>query len=159
MIKARVEALRGLMKKHGLDAYLVPSTDPHQNEYIPDFWQRRKYISGFRGSAGDVVITLSKAGLWTDSRYFLQAEQELDKKDYQLFKIGMPEVPGLKEWIAQELAYGETLGVDPQVLPHKSYRDLHTHLKTKGIRLKSVSRNLVDAVWDDRPVPAKEKIH
>lgn len=159
MIKARVEVLRGLMKKYGLDAYLVPGTDPHQNEYIPDFWQRRKYISGFKGSAGDVVITRSKAGLWTDSRYFLQAEHELDKRNYQLFKMGMPEVPGIKEWIVQELAYGETLGVDPQLLTHKSYRDLHTHLKTKGIRLKAVSRNLVDAVWDDRPVPAKEKIH
>jgi Xaa-Pro aminopeptidase len=157
-MKKRVQALRGQMKKLGLDAYLVPSTDPHQDEYIPEFWQRRKYISGFRGSAGDVVITRSKAGLWTDSRYFLQAEQELDNKIYRLFKVGMPEVPSIKEWIAEELAEGEVLGVDPQVLSHKSFRVLHSFLKTKGIRVKGVSKNLVDVVWEDRPGPSKEKI-
>lgn len=158
-MKERVEALRGLMKKLGLDAYLVPSTDPHQNEYIPDFWQRRKFISGFRGSAGDVIITRSKAGLWTDSRYFLQAEQELDNKIYRLFKVGMPEVPSIKEWIAKELAEGEVLGIDPQVLSHRSFKDLHSFLKSKGIRVKCVSKNLVDDVWEDRPGPSKEKIH
>jgi Xaa-Pro aminopeptidase len=158
-MKKRVESLRGLMKKLGLDAYLVPSTDPHQDEYIPDFWQRRKFISGFRGSAGDVIITGSKAGLWTDSRYFLQAGQELDNKIYRLFKVGMPEVPSIKEWIAKEIAAGKVLGVDPQVLSHKSFKDLHSFLKTKGIRLKCVSKNLVDAIWEDRPLPSKQKIH
>ena len=157
-MKERVETLRSLMKKLGLDAYLVPTTDPHQDEYIPDFWQRRKFISGFRGSAGDVVITGSKAGLWTDSRYFLQAGLELDNKIYRLFKVGMPEVPGIKEWVAKELAAGKVLGVDPQVLSHKSFKDLHSFLKTKGIRLKCVSKNLVDAVWEDRPIPSKHKI-
>jgi len=157
-MKKRVKAIRGLMKKHGLDAYLVPSTDPHQDEYIPEFWQRRKYISGFRGSAGDVVITQSKAGLWTDSRYFLQAEQELDNKIFKLFKMGMPGVPSLKDWIAAELEKGEVLGIDPQVLSHKSFGDLFFFLKTKGIRLKCVSKNLVDAVWKNRPIPSKEKI-
>ncbi len=157
-MKNRVEALRGHMKKLGLDAYLVPSTDPHQDEYIPEFWQRRKYISGFRGSAGDVVITQTKAGLWTDSRYFLQAEQELDNKIYLLFKLGNPEVPSIKEWLAKGLAAGEVLGVDPQILSHKSYSDLHSFLKTKGIRLKCVSKNLVDTVWEDRPIPSKQKI-
>ena len=157
-MKKRVKAIRSLMKKQGLDAYLVPSTDPHQDEYIPEFWQRRKHISGFRGSAGDVVITQFKAGLWTDSRYFLQAEQELDNKIFKLFKMGMPEVPSLKEWIAAELEKGEILGIDPQVLSHKSFGELFFFLKTKGIRLKCVSKNLIDAVWKDRPIPSKEKI-
>lgn len=157
-MRERIAALRGLMKKHGLDAYLVPSTDPHQDEYIPEFWRRRKYISGFRGSSGDVVITRSKAGLWTDSRYFLQAEQELDSKVFKLFNMGMPGVPSLKEWIAEELEKGEVLGVDPQVLSHKNFEDLLFFLKTKGIWLKSVSKNLVDAVWKDCPMPSKEKI-
>jgi Xaa-Pro aminopeptidase len=157
-MRKRIAALRSLMKKHGLDAYLVPSTDPHQDEYIPEFWRRRKYISGFRGSAGDVVITRSKAGLWTDSRYFLQAEQELDSKVFKLFKMGMPKVPSLKDWIAEELEKGEVLGVDPQVLSHKNFEDLLFFLKTKGIRLKCVSKNLVDAVWKNLPIPSKEKI-
>jgi Xaa-Pro aminopeptidase len=158
-MKQRVEALRGLMKKRGLDAYLVPSTDPHQNEYVPDFWQRRKYISGFRGSAGDVVITATKAGLWTDSRYFIQAEQELDSRIFRLFKVGMPGVPSVKEWIVKELATGEVLGVDPQVLSHKNCQELHSFLKAKGIRLKCISKNLVDSVWKNRPSPSKHKIH
>jgi Xaa-Pro aminopeptidase len=157
-MKERVEALRSQMKKQGLDAYLIPSTDPHQDEYIPEFWQRRKYISGFKGSAGDVVITRSKAGLWTDSRYFLQAEQELDNKIYRLFKLGMQEVPSIKEWISKELAESEVLGVDPQVLSHRSFKNLHSFLKTKGIQVKCVSKNLVDDVWEGRPVPSKEKI-
>jgi Xaa-Pro aminopeptidase len=157
-MKKRVKALRGLMKKFGLDAYLVPSTDPHQNEYIPDFWQRRKFISGFRGSAGDAVITHTKAGLWTDSRYFLQAEQELDLKIFRLFKVGMPGVPELNEWIAEELKRGGVIGVDPQVLSHKVYKDIHESLKKKGVNLKGVSKNLVDAVWEDRPAPLRENI-
>jgi Xaa-Pro aminopeptidase len=157
-MKKRIAALRGLMKKHGLSAYLVPSTDPHQDEYIPEFWQRRKFISGFRGSAGDVVITKDKAGLWTDSRYFLQAAKELDSQIFTLFKMGMPGVPNLKDWILGELKKGEILGIDPQVLSHQSFQDLLSSLKTNGIRLKCVSQNLVDAVWKDRPIPSKEKI-
>lgn len=157
-MKEKIEALRDLMKKYGLDAYLVPSSDPHQNEYIPEFWQRRKYISGFRGSAGDVVITHSKAGLWTDSRYFLQAEQELDSKVFQLHKLGMPGVSGIKEWLAEELAQGMVLGADPQVLSHKTYEDLRSYLKDRGIRVKCVPKNFVDEIWKGRPHPPKENI-
>ena len=157
-MKERIAALRKLMKKYGLAAYLVPGTDPHQNEYIPEFWQRRKYISGFRGSAGDVVVTHSKAGLWTDSRYFLQAEQELDSKVFQLHKLGMPGASGIKEWLAKELAKGMVLGTDPQVLSHKIYEDLRSYLKDRGIRVKGVPDNLVDAVWKGRPRPPKENI-
>lgn len=153
-----IESLRRLMKKYGLDAYLVPGTDPHQDEYIPDFWQRRKFISGFRGSAGDIAITHSKAGLWTDSRYFLQAEQELDKDIFQLFKMGKPDVPGIKEWLAEELGKGKVLGVDPQLLTHRDFEDLRSYLKTNGIRIKGVLKNLVDIVWTNRPDPSENKI-
>jgi len=157
-MKEKLDALRGLMKKHGLDAYLVPSTDPHQDEYIPEFWQRRKYISGFRGSSGDVVITHAKAGLWTDSRYFLQAELELDKKVFELFKLGMPGVPPIKVWLTEELAKGEVLGVDPQVLSSKSFDDISSFLKARGIQVKCVQKNLVDIVWKNRPSPSIQKI-
>ena len=157
-MRKRIAALRSLMRKHGLAAYLVPSTDPHQDEYIPEFWQRRKYISGFRGSAGDVVITLTRAGLWTDSRYFLQAEQELDSKIFTLHKQGIPGVPSIKEWLAEELEKGEILGVDPQALSHQSFDDLHSFFKDRGIRVKCLSKNLIDGVWEGRPIPSKEKI-
>jgi len=158
-MRQRLRALRAVMKEKGLDAYLVPSTDPHQNEYVPEFWQRRKYISGFSGSAGDVVITQSKAGLWTDSRYFLQAEKELDNDIFQLYKLGMPGVPSMKEWLAEKLKKGDTLGVDPQVLSHQIYDDLQDLLRDWGIRVKGVPKNLIDAVWQDRPSPSKQSIH
>jgi Xaa-Pro aminopeptidase len=157
-MKKRLQALREIMKKRGLDAYLVPGTDPHQNEYVPEFWQRRKFISGFRGSAGDVVVTRSKAGLWTDSRYFLQAEQELDGKTFRLFKMGLPGIPSIKEWLAEELSEGDILGVDLQSLSHQSYDGLHSYLKDKGIRVKGVQKNLVDDVWQNRPSAPKRNI-
>jgi Xaa-Pro aminopeptidase len=157
-MKKRVEALRSLMKKHGLAAYLVPSADPHMDEYVPEFWQRRKYISGFRGSAGDVVITQSKADLWTDSRYFLQADQELDSEIFTLHKQGIRGVQSIKEWVAEELGKGKILGADPQTLSHQSFKDLQSYLSSRGIRMKCIPKNLVDAVWKDRPIPSKEKI-
>lgn len=157
-MKDSLGVLRRLMKKYGLDAYLVPGTDPHQDEYIPEFWQRRKFISGFRGSAGDAAITQSKAGLWTDSRYFLQADQELDNQVFQLFKMGRPGVPDIKEWLADELGKDKTLGIDLQLLSRRGFEDFQSYLKTRGIRVKGVSKNLVDAVWKNRPVPSRAKI-
>ena len=85
-IATRVEQLRQLMRSHGIDFYYVPSSDAHQNEYLPECWQRRPWISGFTGSAGDVLVGLNQAYLWTDGRYFLQAETELDPNTYQLMK-------------------------------------------------------------------------
>jgi len=157
-MKNRINALRKLMKDHGVEAYLVPSSDPHQSEYIPEFWQRRKFISGFTGSAGEGVITQDKAGLWTDSRYFLQAEQELDKKVFTLFKMGMPDVPSIEDWLIKELKKGESLGVDPQVISRTSFVNLQKKLEKKGIGLKCIENNLVDAVWEDRPEAPKGKL-
>ncbi|MCJ7611663.1 MAG: aminopeptidase P family N-terminal domain-containing protein, partial [Candidatus Aminicenantes bacterium] len=89
----RLTALRRLMARHGIQAYVVPSSDPHQSEYVPEFWQRRKFLSGFSGSAGDVVVTRTTAGLWTDSRYWLRAAQEIDGRAFTLFKAGQPGIP------------------------------------------------------------------
>jgi len=146
------------MKEYGVEAYLIPSSDPHQSEYVPEIWQRRKFISGFTGSAGNVFITQKKAGLWTDSRYFLQAEQELDKNIFTLFKMGIPDVLSLEDWILKELKKDETLGVDPQVVSHKNYMDLKKKLEEKSIKLKSIETNLVDVIWEDRPDLSKRKI-
>jgi Xaa-Pro aminopeptidase len=157
-MKNKIDSIRKLMKDSGVDAYLVPSSDPHQSEYVPEFWQRRKFIGGFTGSAGDVVITQKKAGLWTDSRYFLQAEQELDKKIFSLFKMGMPDVPNLDDWLIKELKKGEFLGIDPQVVSRKYFLELKKKLEEKGIGLKCIEKNLVDAVWDERPEEPKGKI-
>ena len=135
-MKNKITDLRKLMEEFGVEAYLVPSSDPHQSEYVPEFWQRRKFISGFTGSAGDVVITQKKAGLWTDSRYFLQAEQELDKKIFTLFKMGTPDVPSIEGWLIKELKKGESLGIDPQVISRTSFVNLQKTLEEKGIGIR-----------------------
>jgi len=154
----KIDAIRKLMKDNGVETYLVPSSDPHQSEYVPEFWQRRKFISGFTGSAGDVVITRKKAGLWTDSRYFLQAEQELDGKVFTLFKMGLPDVPHFDDWLIRELKKGESLGLDPRVVSHKNYSALKKKLEDRGIRLKTIEKNLVDELWEGRPEPPRGKV-
>jgi Xaa-Pro aminopeptidase len=154
----KIDAIRKLMKDNGVEAYLVPSSDPHQSEYVPEFWQRRKFISGFTGSAGDVVIIQKKAGLWTDSRYFLQAEQELDGKVFILFKMGLPDVPNFDDWLLRELKKGESLGLDPQLIPRRNYSALKKKLEDRGIGLKTIEKNLVDELWEGRPEPPKGKV-
>ena len=102
-VPERLTLLREQMRRIGIHAYLIPSTDAHQSEYVPTCWERRPWISGFTGSAGDVVVTLESAGLWTDSRYYLQAEDQLSGSGITLFKSGLPGVPKLEDWIGQEL--------------------------------------------------------
>lgn len=160
-MKDRIQKLRKLMKKYGVQAYLVPSSDPHQSEYVPEFWQRRKFISRFTGSAGDVVVTATEAGLWTDSRYFLQAEQQLDSSVFTLFKMGLPDVPSFKVWISKKLKEGEALGLDPKLISHREFLSLNDELEARSTLIKCIKENLVDAVWDDRPEPPKGiiKVH
>jgi Xaa-Pro aminopeptidase len=147
----KLKCLRGLMKKHKIQAYLIPSSDPHQSEYVPEFWRRRAFITNFTGSAGDALVTMKNAGLWTDSRYYLQAERELRGSGFTLFKWGMPEVPSWQEWAAKNLKSGETLGLDPQLVAHRDFASLEKALAGKSIRLKAIAPNLVDAIWEDRP--------
>ena len=146
------------MKKYRINAYLIPSTDPHQNEYVPEFWQRRKFISDFTGSAGEVVVTNTKAGLWTDSRYFIQAEQQLDAQVFTLFKAGLPDVPTINDWLLKELKPGQILGVDPRVISLDSFKNMETTLAKGKIKIKCIPKNLVDAVWEDRPAPSHNLI-
>src|SRR5262245_58389719 len=105
-ISERLAALRAEMRAAGIDAYVVPTSDAHQNEYGPTCWQRRAWISGFTGSAGLVAVTAAGAGLWTDSRYFLQAETELDPTAFTLFRSGQPDVQTLDEWLCDTLSEG-----------------------------------------------------
>jgi Xaa-Pro aminopeptidase len=152
-MKDKLKALRGLMKGHGVGAYLVPSTDPHQSEYVPEFWKRRKFMTGFTGSAGDALITLDKAGLWTDSRYFLQAERELRGSGFTLFRWGKPGVPSWQEWIAKELRLGQALGLDPKLITHRDFAKLKKELERREILLKAIEKNLVDVIWTQKPAP------
>ncbi len=150
-VRKRVATLRQLMKKHGLKAYYVPSTDPHQSEYVPECWQRRRFLSGFSGSAGNVLVTADHAGLWTDGRYFLQAETELKGSGIKLFKMGMPGVPSLEEFLVKAVGAGDKVGVDPRLISMQQAEDLEDELDDVDASLEYVDENLVDSVWADQP--------
>ncbi len=158
MIKERVNALRKLMKKNKLDAYIIPSTDPHQSEYVPALWQRRAWFSGFNGSAGDVIVTKDKAGLWTDSRYFLQAEEQLKDSGIKLYKIGNPDFPDMVQFLKDELQAGENVGIDPRLLAYSEAQKMEIELAAKDINLQLVEENLVDLLWKDQPELPDEAI-
>ena len=151
MVPPRIAALRKLMKKSQVDAYLIPSTDAHQNEYLPEMWERRQWLSGFTGSAGDLVITQKAAGLWTDSRYFLQAEEQLKGSGIQLFKMGLPETPDLKSWLKDHLKPGDRVGIDPKVISWQQADDMKNFFQNWQLKLKPVKENLVDKIWKDQP--------
>jgi Xaa-Pro aminopeptidase len=150
-VRERIQAVRKEMKARGIDAYLVPSTDPHLSEYVPDTWQRRAWVSGFDGSAGEVVITAKRAGLWTDGRYFLQAQRQLEGSGVELMKMGVDGVPTIEEFLVDELPKGAAVGADPQVLSVSRAEGLGRVLKQSGRKLKLTTTNLIDRVWDDRP--------
>lgn len=153
MINARLSALRNQMKKFKIDAYFVPGTDAHQSEYLPDHWKRREWLSGFTGSAGDIVVTISKAGLWTDSRYFLQAAKELQGSEIILFKSSLPDTPSILEFISQELKPGQSIGIDPALISYKESKNFEQSLMQKDIFVKWIDTNLIDLIWEDQPQP------
>ena len=150
-IRNRLAAFRQEMKKRQLSAFIVPSTDPHSGEYVPEHWETRKWISGFTGSAGTAVITLSDAGLWTDSRYFIQAEEQLEGTGITLFKDRLPETPSIGEWLGSILKEGDKVGIDGWVNSHQEAQDLYNELKTYGLSLESMTEDIFTTLWEDRP--------
>ena len=150
-IKKRMEALRLQMKEHQLSAFIIPSTDPHSGEYVPEHWETRKWISGFTGSAGTAVITLDDAGLWTDSRYFLQAEEQLEGTGIRLFKDRLPETPSIDEWLGSILKKGDKVGIDGWVNSHQEAHALRNALAENGIELVTMTEDIFDTLWEDRP--------
>jgi Xaa-Pro aminopeptidase len=154
-IPRRLDLLRESFSNAGLDAYLVPSTDPHQSEYLPECWQRRRWLSGFSGSAGDLLVTRDSAALWTDGRYAIQADRELRGSGIELFVTDKNKSSQMSLWAARALTPGQQLGVDPQLISPWTERRLTGALRRSGARLTLHTRNLVDAIWRDRPaVPA-----
>jgi len=150
-IAARIARLRDAMARERLDAYVVPSSDPHLSEYLPARWQARQWLSGFTGSAGTLVVTADFAGVWTDSRYWVQAAAELEGSGVELMKMtaGQQSQPHV-DWLAQRLASGSNVGVDGAVLALAAARALADALSARGIGLRT-DLDLLDAVWADRP--------
>ncbi len=153
MPRSPIERIRSLIKERNLAAYIIPTQDPHQSEYPPAHLRRRAYVSGFTGSAGDLVVTQDDAGLWTDSRYYLQAEQQLSRSQIRLFKSGMPGVPSFTDWLLASLKPKDSVGVDPMLFSRNAYAKLSQKLTPSGISVRCVEENLVDMIWDDRPPP------
>lgn len=149
-IHKRVESLRSFLLDNQLDAFIFPSTDPHQGEYIPDHWKTRAWISGFDGSAGTAVVTREQAALWTDSRYFLAAEEQLKDTPFQLMKEKLQGTPTLTEWLLQTLPEGARVGIDPEVNDYQTYSLWKEALLNKGIQLV-LSEDPAASLWDNRP--------
>ena len=155
-INERVKELRGLMKDKGITAYIVNTGDPHQSEYVADYYKGRVWVSGFTGSAGTVVITQEEAILWTDGRYFIQAEKELEGSEYKLFKIAIPGFPTYTEWLRDNLNNGDTIGFDGKVFSQFAVENLEMEVQGKNIKFID-EYDLVGEIWSDRPsLPMEE---
>ena len=150
-IKERIAALRSYMKDKQMNAFIIPSTDPHMSEYVAPHWQSREWISGFTGSAGTVVVTLNEAALWTDSRYFLQASDQLRGTDIQLMKDGLSETPSIEDWLMEKLQAGDTVGFDGYVFSTAEAKRLISLFKDKGKMHVDFTHDPMDTIWTDRP--------
>ena len=149
-IKERIRALRMMLKSEAISAFIIPSTDPHLSEYVASYWKTREWISGFTGSAGTIVILKDKAGLWTDSRYFLQAAQQLEGTDITLYKEMLPETPTIIEFICQNLLPGETVGIDGKMFSANQVEQMKQKLETANVHLKDYG-DLPGKIWNNRP--------
>ncbi len=156
-INERVAQLRAKMKAHGLDAYIIPTTDPHQSEYIAKNWKDREWISGFTGSAGSVAITHTHAGLWTDSRYFIQGEMELKNTEFTLHKLVQQFEAEYIDFLIEELPAGSKVGVDDADFSKSSIDSFIKKLEKKNIQLIT-AHDIVSEVWTDRPNHPTEAI-
>lgn len=156
-IPDRLSALRQFMEEKNLDAFIIPSTDAHVSEYPPKHWESRKWISGFTGSAGTAVVTKSGAGLWTDSRYFLQAADELTETGFELFKMGQADTPDMTNWIIGQVGEGGTVGIDGLVYAASDAQVLKNNLKPKGIKLETTLDPFTE-IQSNRPEIPKNKI-
>lgn len=155
-ITEKIAKLKELMKERGIDYYIIPSADYHQSEYVGDYFKGREWISGFTGSAGTVVVTQNEVGLWTDGRYFIQAEKQLQGSGITLFKMGEEGVPTFIQYIVNNIQSGETLGFDGKVLATNTVLDFEAKLKDKKVNF-NFEFDLVGEIWRDRPsLPASQ---
>ena len=149
-IQKRINALRSSMAQKGIDIYIIPTADFHHSEYVGDYFKFREYMTGFTGSAGTAVFTSKKAGLWTDGRYFIQAEQQLAGSGIDLYRSGEPGVPSIEEFLEKELQEGQILGFDGRTISYEegtSYRQLaeQNHASVNFLQ------DLASEIWTDRP--------
>ena len=159
-IQQRLAALRDLMQREHLGAFIFPSTDAHQSEYVADHWKGREWISGFNGSAGTAVVTLNSAALWTDSRYFLAAEEQLKGTEFQLMKLKIEGTPTIAEWIGEQLRESERpeVGIDGMVCSAAEVEELIKELRHHGGITLRTNLDPLKIIWKDRPAIPQNKI-
>lgn len=157
VIQQRLAALRAEMKRLDLDAWFISGTDPHSSEYLPSKWKTREFISGFTGSYGTVVVTKTDAGLWTDTRYFIQAEEQLKGTGIKMYKLRVPEAISPEKWLSEILKSGNRVGIDAQTISVSGYRNMQKTLSEKGIELLNTP-DLFDAIWENRPQIPLDKV-
>ena len=149
-IQNRITALQQLMKEKNIDVYIVPSSDNHQSEYVGDYFKAREFITGFTGSAGTAVITQNESGLWTDGRYFIQAENELSGSGVKLYKMGNPDVPTIEEYLETALPENGVLGFDGRVIAMSKGKEYAEKFAYKNIQIEG-GFDLIDMIWEGRP--------
>lgn len=154
-IADRIASLRSKMKENGVDFYVVPTADFHQSEYVGEYFKARKYITGFSGSAGTAVITMSEARLWTDGRYFIQAAEQIKGTGVELMKMGEPGVPTLEEYLEDALKEGDTIAFDGRVVSVGEGQEYANIAEAKGAKV-NYEIDLIDEIWTDRPEMSKE---
>lgn len=159
-IAERLSRLRKVMKCEHLGAFIFPSTDAHNSEYVPDHWKGREWISGFDGSAGVAVVTQTSAALWTDSRYFIAAEAQLQHTEYQLMRIGLPDTPSIAQWIGQELQQTDftEVGMDGFVNTKAFVQQMVNDLRKEGGITLRTNFDPLAQIWSDRPAIPKNKV-
>ena len=159
-VNERLSALREVMQREHLAAFIFPSTDPHNGEYVPDHWKGREWISGFNGSAGTAVVTMDSAALWTDSRYFLAAEEQLKGTEFQLMKLKIPGTPTIPQWLGEQLrgASSTEVGVDGMVNSFASVEALIGELRNQGGLTVRTNFDPLAQIWTDRPPIPKDKV-
>lgn len=159
-IAERLSRLRKVMKREHLGAFIFPSTDAHNSEYVPDHWKGREWISGFDGSAGVAVVTQTSAALWTDSRYFIAAETQLKHTEYQLMRIGLPDTPSIAQWIGQELQQTDftEVGMDGFVNTKAFVQQMVNDLRKEGGITLRTNFDPLAQIWNDRPAIPKNKV-
>ena len=151
-VNQRIENLREVMRREHLAAFIFPSTDPHQGEYIPDHWKGREFISGFNGSAGTAVVTMTSAALWTDSRYFIAAEEQLKGTEFQLMKLKMEGTPTISEWLGRTCGAGAEVGIDGWCSSASAVKNLIVELRKEGGITVRTNIDPLRLIWSDRPV-------
>ena len=152
-IEQRLDDLRQLMRREHLGAFIFPSTDPHSGEYVPEHWKGREWISGFNGSAGTAVVTLDDAAVWTDSRYFIAAEEQLEGTGFKLMKGGLPQTPSVAEWLADKLRHTDNteVGLDGMVNTLSEVNALKAELRKLGGLTLRTNLDPLKTIWTDRP--------